>query len=170
MLLLQLLCLGYSPYPPETGHCVWKILPLEKMQFRCGSIHESPVSSLNHQTTVIRIYLFILFLTKLHQCHRGKYSEKIFLYPLNLCYVHTYNFRFRLHNVVVESISLSLKITCSLLVIRTDGSGYWDDNNWKQVNISSFRPKWNIPPNKKLTLLLTYMKTLTSKAARVTEV
>ena len=30
--------------------------------------------------------------------------------------------------------------------------------------------KWNIPPNKKTTLLLTYMKTLTSKAARATQV
>ena len=33
----------------------------------------------------------------------------------------------------MESISLSLRI--SLLVIRTDDLGYWDDNNWTQVNI-----------------------------------
>ena len=48
---------------------------------------------------------------------------------------------------IVESISLSLRI--SLLVIRTQGLGYWDDNNWKQVDILSFGPKWNIPPNEK---------------------
>ena len=40
---------------------------------------------------------------------------------------------------IVKSISLSMRI--SLLVIRTNVLGYWDDNNWQQVNILSFRPK-----------------------------
>ena len=54
---------------------------------------------------------------------------------------------------IVKSISLSMRI--SLLVIRTNVLGYWDDNNWQQVNILSFRPKqlcfcltWKISPLK----------------------
>ena len=47
---------------------------------------------------------------------------------------------------IVKSVSLSMSI--SLLVIRTNGLGYWDDDIWKQVNILSFRPKWIIPLNK----------------------
>ena len=55
-------------------------------------------------------------------------------------------------------VSRSLSLRICLLVIRTEGLGYWDDNNWKQVNILSFRPKWNISHriNIQLCLWLTW--------------